>query len=52
MSNKKNSKTDGVIPMKGKGVATPVNPNNVGSSAYEYSRKQEIARTSKSNQLY
>ena len=38
--------------MKCKGVATPINPNNVGTSAYEYSRKQEIARAWKSNQLY
>lgn len=52
MSNKKKSRTDGVIPMKNKSVATPVNPNNAASSTYEYSRKQEVARTSKTNQLY
>ena len=52
MSNNKKSRTDGVIPMKGKGVAIPVKPNNAASSTYEYSRKEEIARTSKSNKLF
>ena len=52
MSNNKKSRTDGVIPMKGKGVATPVKSNNAASSNYEYTRKQEVTRTSKTNQLY
>ncbi|GAA0083633.1 hypothetical protein ACH36K_04380 [Clostridium sp. MB05] len=52
MSNKKKSRTDGVIPMKNKTVATPVNHSNVASSSYEYTRKQEVNKTSKTNQLY
>lgn len=52
MSYKKKHYSNGVIPMKNKAVATPVKPNNAASSTYEYSRKQEVARTSKTNQLY
>ena len=52
MSNKKKYKSDGVIPMKNKAVATPINSNNTASSTYEYTRKQEVSRTSKTNQLY
>lgn len=52
MSNKKKSRTDGIIPMKNKAVATPINSSNVASSSYEYTRKQEVHRTSKTNQLY
>jgi hypothetical protein len=52
MSNKKKCKTDGVIPMKNKFIATPIKPSNAVFSAYEYTRKQEVHRTSKTNQLY
>lgn len=52
MSNKKKGRTDGVIPMKNKVIATHIKPNNAASSTYEYTRKQEVTRTSKTNQLY
>ena len=52
MSNKKKSRLDGVIPMKNKTVATPVNSSNAASSSYEYTRKQEISRTSKTNKFF
>jgi hypothetical protein len=52
MSNKKKGRRDGVIPMKNKAIATPINPSNATSSTYEYTRKQEVTRISKTNQLY
>ena len=52
MSNKKKGRTDGVFPMKNKFISTPIKSNNVASSTYEYTRKQEVNKTSKTNQLY
>ena len=51
-SNNKKNRTDGTIPMKNKNVATPPTSNNVSTSFYEYPNKADIARNSKTNQLY
>lgn len=51
-SNNKKTRTDGTIPMKNKNVAAPVNSNNISTSFYDYPKKNEVERTSKTNQLY
>lgn len=52
MSNVQDQRNDGVIPSKGKGVATPVNSTNTDTSFYEYTKKEQIKQRSKSNNLY
>lgn len=51
-SNNKKKRTDGTIPMKNKNVAIPINSTNISNSFYSNPNKEEIARRSKTNQLY
>lgn len=51
-SNDKKKRTDGTIPMKSKDVATPINSTNISTSFYSNPNKEELARRSKTNQLY
>ncbi|MGG7142005.1 hypothetical protein ACQPVP_00860 [Clostridium nigeriense] len=51
-SNNKKKRSDGTIPMKNKNVAAPINSSNISTSFYSYPNKNEVAKTSKTNQLY
>lgn len=51
MSNKKKGRRDGTIPMKNKNVATPVNSNNISNAFYEYTKKEDLDRNSKTNRF-
>ncbi|MBS5884432.1 MAG: hypothetical protein E6300_04615 [Clostridium sp.] len=52
MSNNKKKRTDGKIPMKNKSFATPVTSSNISTSFYEYTKKEQVARNTSTNQLY
>lgn len=50
MSNNKQSRTDGIIPMKGKSIPSSINSSNSIDSFNSYTRSENIAVTSKTNQ--
>ncbi|MDU1314552.1 hypothetical protein [Clostridium septicum] len=52
MSNNKKSRTKGTTPSVGQEFADPVNSTNIATSFYKYPSKSQIARKSKTNQLY
>lgn len=50
MSNNKKSRTDGTIPMKGKNVPSSITSSNTTDSFNDYTKREDIAVSSKTNQ--